>query len=253
MNDLLLERYNLGELGPGEKARVESVLAADSRLADRAARLRRSDKEIRDALPAALKWEEIQKKASPWHGPLGSGARGLRFSRPALGLCMAAVLAAVLFPAFWFFRRGGGEQERAKGSTELAVYLKTPDGEARVRDNTVVREGSTVQLAYMSAESRYGVIFSLDGRAALTLHYPSTAEGSTRLVSGRRTALAEAYTLDDAPDYEIFFFVTSPRAVDVEEILALAGRLAQNPETALRRGREVFRNYELQTLTLRKD
>ncbi|MDR1932202.1 MAG: hypothetical protein LBQ57_05165, partial [Spirochaetales bacterium] len=199
MNDLMLERYNLGELAPWEKADVEAALAADSSLAGRVAELRRSDEEILAAMPAALSAAEIQKKAALRK----SGGRTPRLRRPVMGLCAAALLAALILPAFWFSRQDG-EEERAKGNTELAVYLKTGGGDERVQNDTVVREGNTVQLAYMSAESRYGVIFSLDGRSAVTLHYPYAAGQSTRLVSGRRTALAEAYTLDDAPDYEIF-------------------------------------------------
>ena len=257
MTDLDLERYNLRDLEDREKETIENALAADPSLAERAAALRRQDEEIRAALPAALRWEAIAMKAAG--APRMAGkilehragkARVLRFPRRAFGLAAAAILAAAILPAFWFTR--GGE-ERAKGNTELSVYVKTPGGDERIRNNTVIREGNTVQLAYMSAEERYGVIFSLDGRAAVTLHYPYTADDSTRLVSGRRTALAEAYTLDDAPDYEMFFFVTSLSPVNANTVLALAGELAKNPKTALQRGREVFRNYELETLILKKE
>ena len=256
MNDLDIERYHLGELEGREKERMEAAFAADSVLAEKAAALRRQDEEIRAALPAALSWEAIEKKAAAKTGrsipALRAGkARILRFPRPVISLAAAAILAAVLLPSFWLTR--SGEEERAKGNTELSVYLRTPGGEERVRNNTVVREGNTVQLAYMSAEERYGVIFSLDGRSAVTLHYPYTAAGSTKLVPGQRTALTEAYTLDDAPDCEIFFFVTSSRPINAGEVLALAAELAKTPPTALQRGRQVFRNYELQTLALKKE
>jgi hypothetical protein len=97
------------------------------------------------------------------------------------------------------------------------------------------------------------VIFSIDGRSALTLHYPYAVSGNTELVPGRRTALEEAYTLDDAPDCEIFFFVISDKPVDAAAVMDRAGRLAGSPRTALERGPRVFAGYELKTVFLRKE
>jgi hypothetical protein len=247
MNELLLERYNLGELTPEEKTEVEAALAADPSLAKRIAEIRRSDAEIRAAMPAALILRAIGKKA----GSRDGRARG---RGPAVwGLAAAALLVAVILPAFLSVRRDADE-DRAKGSTELSVYLKTASGEAMLQTDTLVRGGDTVQLAYMTAESRYGVIFSVDGRSSVTLLYPDDEkEESAPLVSGRRTALADAYILDDAPDCEIFFFVTSDKPVDTREILTLARQIAKDPKTAVRNGESVFKNYELRTLTLRKE
>ncbi|MDR3201459.1 MAG: DUF4384 domain-containing protein, partial [Spirochaetales bacterium] len=231
---------------------------ADPSTAARIAEIRRSDAEIRAAFPAALSWDAIEKKA----GQTGE-ARHLRqagthgkkaLRRPApWGLAAAALFAALILPVFWYGRQAGDE-ERAKGGAELSVYLKTPTGEAIVQNNTALRAGDTVQLAYMTSGGRYGVIFSVDGRSAVTLLYPEDGAGaeSTRLVPGRRTPLASAYTLDDAPDYEIIFFVTSGEPLDVREILSRAKTLAADPKTAERRGESVFRDYEIQTFTLRK-
>jgi anti-sigma factor RsiW len=247
MNDLMLERYNLGELAPKEKTETEAAAAADSSLAARIAEIRRSDAEIRAAVPAALALDAIERKAR-LHGHSAAPRR----RRPVFwGLAAAALLAAIILPVSWY---SGGDEERAKGSTELSVYLKTPGGEAKVQNNTPLRAGDTVQLAYMTQDNRYGVIFSVDGRSAVTLLYPYEDEGeSTRLVPGRRTPLADAYTLDDAPDYEIIFFVTSGEPLNVREILNLAKTLAKDPKTAAHKGESVFKEYELQTFTLRKE
>jgi hypothetical protein len=105
----------------------------------------------------------------------------------------------------------------------------------------------------MAGAGSYGVIFSIDGRSAVTMHYPYGLSQSTRLIPGKRIALDEAYTLDDAPDYEIFFFVVSSKPLDVSGILKSAEQLARNPETALERSGAVFRGYEVKTLTLRKE
>jgi hypothetical protein len=89
-------------------------------------------------------------------------------------------------------------------------------------------EGNTIQLAYtVPAESRhYGVIFSIDGRSVVTMHYPYRLGQSSLMVSGRRTLLREAYTLDDAPYFEIFVMVISEKPLNTETILERAQEFA---------------------------
>jgi hypothetical protein len=239
---LLLERYNLGEVTPEEEQEIRAALADDSALARRLEALRRSDREIRAAWPAEAIVPRIKNKV---------GAR--RSSFPVLwGLCAAALLLIAALPLIRFARPEFAD-DRAKGGTELSVYLND-DKDTKLANYAVVREGNTVQLAYTAAGGGYGVIFSIDGRSAVTLHYPYSPEQSTRLISGRRILLDEAYTLDDAPDYEIFFFVISDKPLDVREILNRAESLAQNPETAFDGGSAaVFQDYEVRSLILRKE
>jgi hypothetical protein len=110
-------------------------------------------------------------------------------------------------------------------------------------------------LAYVlpPGNEYYGVIFSIDGRSAVTMHYPYGQGQSSLLEAGKRTFLNEAYTLDDAPDFEIFFMVVSRRPLDTSLILKTAGVLAQNPETALRESAGAFKGYEVEALTIRKE
>jgi hypothetical protein len=169
-----------------------------------------------------------------------------------------------------FFSSGasGNLEDRIKGSAEttgLRVYLKTDGETAALADQAIVREGNTVQLAYtvngQPDTRRYGVIFSIDGRSAVTLHYPPVLGADTRLVTGKWTLLEEAYTLDDAPDYEVFFFVVGDKPLDVPVILnsarqfagRLAGQFAGDPEAALKQSPSVFKNYELKTVNVRKE
>jgi hypothetical protein len=245
---LMLERYNLGEVTGEEKALVEAALAGDAGLAERLGELRRSDADIRRG-PAGL---------------TAAGAKPRRRNRaegPRLFLVWGLGAAALaLFTALPLFRAGqfsGLSGERIKGSAdavELRAYLKTEGEQAVPADQAVLREGNTVQLAYtVNGEGRYGVIFSIDGRSAVTLHYPYAPGADTRLVTGKRTLLEESYTLDDAPDYEMFFFVIGDEPLDTPEILDSARYLARNPQTALEQSRSVFEPYELKTLTLRKE
>ena len=93
---------------------------------------------------------------------------------------------------------------------------------------TLLAEGSTVQLAYTVpiGEEYYGVIFSIDGRSEVTMHYPYRMGQSPLLVSGRQTLLNEAYTLDDAPGYEIFVMVVSTEALEAASVLRTARSIA---------------------------
>lgn len=242
ISHLLLERYNLGEVTPEEKQKVGAALADDSVLALRLEELRRSDREIRAAQSVVGLIPAIRKKASP-----------RRFTLPVLwGLCAAALLVIAVLPFTRSPHMSSVEEDRAKGSTELSVYLKD-NKDTKLADYAILHAGNTIQLAYTVQSGAYGVIFSIDGRSAVTLHYPYSPQQSTRLFSGKRILLDEAYTLDDAPDFEIFFFVISDMPLDVKEILRSAETLARNPKTAVDQSTPLFRDYELKTITLRKE
>jgi hypothetical protein len=264
----LLERYHLGEVTADERAAVEAALAGDAGLADSITALERSDQEIRRRYPQGTGFPEGAGK-SP-------GNRGL----PPLvwGLCAAALILVIALPAFLLFRSpagffagSGSLADRIKGNpggygpdgsfAELSVYLKSEPGSGPgpegtgLADGTVLHEGNTVQLAYMvsGGAEQYGVIFSIDGRSALTVHYPYREGQSARLITGRRIALDEAYTLDNAPDYELFFFVVSYMPVDVKGILDSAAALARNPGRALEEGKRVFASHTLRTVKIGKE
>jgi hypothetical protein len=255
---LTLERYNLGEVTGEEKVLVEAALAENTGLAERLAELRRSDAEIRRGFVSGRYF-------------IGAGRDG-RQKRPPRsilwGLGAVALALFIALPFLWVRLSSSGLvgnlEDRIKGSAEtmeLRVYLKTDGETAALADQAILREGNTVQLAY-TVNGRpdtglYGVIFSIDGRSAVTLHYPPVLGADTRLVTGRWTFLEEAYTLDDAPDCEVFFFVVGGEPLDVPVILnsarQFAGQLAGNPEAALERSRSVFKNYEVKTVNLYKE
>jgi hypothetical protein len=262
ISGLLLERYNLGEVTGEEQALVEAALAEDPENAARLAEIRRSDVDIRRGFASGRYFIRA-----------GRGGRHKRPPRSILwGLGAVALALFIALPFFGprFFPSGffGAPGDRIKGGVEataLRVYLKTDGETAAPADQTALREGSTVQLAYAvdgrPDTRRYGVIFSIDGRSAVTLHYPPVVGADTRLVTGKWTLLEEAYTLDDAPDYEVFFFVVGGEPLDVPALLQaarqfagrLAGQLAGDPQAALEQSPSAFKNYELKTVNVRKE
>ena len=238
---LRLEQYRLGELSPEDRRALDKVLAEDSALRSGLENLDKSDDELRRLFPLEhLRLEEgFQKPKTFRHDK-----RLLMYGGIAAG-----VLICVLLPVLYFTRSNPGTLgDRAKGSggelqsirtsaagaassgTELSLFL-LGNQESPLPDKAVLREGNTVQLAYtIPAGEYYGVIFSIDGRSELTMHYPYRRGQTSQLVSGRRTFLNEAYILDDAPDFEIFVMVVSRQPLDTEAVLLEARRNAENVE-----------------------
>jgi hypothetical protein len=280
----LLERYHLGELTADEQAAVEAALAEDPGLAASVADLEQSDAEIRRRYPLHIVFPERVRESAGKSGRVSPRKFPVLPGFPALawGLCAAALILVVALPALFLFRSPAGVPsgfpsvntdgsvpltDRIKGNgqegsfTELSVYLKTDlktgqgTEEQSLAEEAALREGDTIQLAYIvpGGVEQYGVIFSIDGRAALTVHYPYRTGQSARLITGRRIALDEAYTLDDAPDYEIFFFVSADKPLDVEKILESAAELARNPGASMEAGKQVFQQYQLRTVKIRKE
>ena len=273
----LLERYNVDEVMAEERAALEQALATDETLAGRLAALRESDAAIRERyLPAGT------ERAFPVRRRLATQL--LRHvPRRMAAVATAVATVCLVVSALWGLRDRLPEGDRAKGGlpeTSLAVYLKTDaaspealsvsDAASPSNGRVTLHEGDTIQLAYTAVAPGdananspvYGVIFSIDGRSALTLHYPSMADamadGAARLESGKRTALNEAYTLDDAPRFEVFFMVVSAEPPDVKAVLDKARLLAEEAsqdrfaEDAAAASARVFPGFEVKAVVIYK-
>ena len=291
----MLERYRLGEMLPGDRKAVEEILAADESLRSRLAALEESDRELRGFM---VPLEELGSTRTYTNEKkeFKVRVRIFRVARSKIPIVVAAAILLCFFlPVMYYLRvrnalepvnglsvAAGEPNDRAKGTalteTELSVYLKSEsefqfsDSETPLADSkstlaypAVLHEGNTVQLAYTApAGDYYGVIFSIDGRAEVTMHYPYRRGQSSRLVSGRKTFLDEAYTLDDAPAYEVFVMVISGEPLDVEAVLLDAQRIAAaadllSVDLRTTEGRkkafgpgEVFEGCEVETLTVLK-
>ena len=260
ISTFLLERYHIGEVTPEEKFLVENALARDAELAAALADLDHSDRDFWQRFPYVT------------HNVIHSDIRRLRRPPPLVwGICAAAVVLIIALPLLFIPRNTAQNtfDDRMKGTSagenaaELSVYLKGnfSGREIKLLDQAGIQTGNTVQLAYRvqpeDSGERYGVIFSIDGRSSVTMHYPYSLGQSTQLVAGKAVPLDEAYTLDDAPGYEIFFLVVGDKPLPVRNVLDIARRLALqiagNPQEALRRGTAAFKGYELAVLTLRKE
>jgi hypothetical protein len=87
-----------------------------------------------------------------------------------------------------------------------------------------------VQVAYVAAGRTHGVILSVDGRGAVTLHAPEAGGEPVALAPSGTHSLPRAYELDDAPHFERFFFITADASFALEPVLASARTLAGRPD-----------------------
>lgn len=258
--DFLIEQYLLGELPSESMAQVERSEGFEERVE----RLRRDNERFATRYPAGVYAARIRNQ---YHAEQRDQPHAHRCARtvPMLTFALPGA-AAVLVVGLLLF--GGidvgivspadsqADITRLKGAQpSIALYRADPTAGGRVqrlRDGEAAGAGEVVQLAYNAAEAPYGVIISIDGSGAATLHYPPDPASSPALAPGGEQPLPYAYRLDDAPRFETFYFITSESPFDVSALFAdlrsQAGRIADDPDRTL----QLPRQFETRAITIRK-
>ncbi len=254
--DWKLERFLTGDLPEKEMNEIRELEATDAMLAQRVKMLREDNKAILNKLPFEMLAAKIDAvdagtvTETAVAANLGSAKENAgnaeknapRFSIMKFAAAAVFVLAVALV-AFLAQRETsmmnervgsdvaavGGPQNtqvalvetqsdtRIKGmDARMEVWKKTPAGIVQLNDLDSVGEGDEIQLRYSVPEKCFGLLFSMDGNGALTLHM-GNGEKAIELAPGKMNSLPFAYKLDDAPYFEKFFFVTSPKEFAVEE------------------------------------
>jgi anti-sigma-K factor RskA len=242
--DWILEQYHLGELAASEQELVEEQLVSNTALVARLEALKRSDQEILAAYTPAWFTQRVEQRIQKsrahqqsnrtyWIRPANWMA-GLRHSwRLAVPTMAAAIVLLILVLPGREERvlPDSGDQfasVRTKGiQTHLNIYRSDKGLLQILSDSTTVNMGDTLQISYVAAEARYGVILSIDGHRSVTLHHPPQTSSDTQIQQAEERFI-RSYVLDDAPNFERFYFVTSNTPIDVQEILT-AARLANSP------------------------
>jgi hypothetical protein len=262
--DWLLERIALDELPPGQTDELARRMAADPTAQARLAALRASNQEIVSALPPAQVAAEVERRRRVARAAEPAQPRPRAWLAAAGAMATAAaVLALVLLPG-----RDGGrglvppdEITRVKGEPQLLIHRKRGEEVERLERDALVRAGDLLQIAYVAAGRAHGVILSIDGAGAVTLHHPTAPDGETALASRGAVELAHAYELDDAPGFERFFFVTAAPAsdrpaggpVDVTLVLDQARALARDPAAARSAPLALPDSFQQASFLLRKE
>ncbi len=237
VSDYLLERFVLNEL-PSETMREIGKLAeSDGSVRERIQAIKQSDEAILEEFPveemtAAIihrhhvrQLEEVEKRQkamSGWWKPLLIGA-------PILALLLATVLINP-FPA------GGGsnpyidplEVTRIKGIKPFIFVYRQNGAQIEImQPGAAAKENDVLQVSYVASQAPYGVIVSLDGRGVVTPHLPNTVNAppeATALQPTGEILLPYAYKLDNAPKFEIFFFVVSLRPIRIQDVIDAASK-----------------------------
>jgi hypothetical protein len=235
--EMLVEQLVLQELPAEQREEVLGRLRQEEGGMERLQALRASNGEILAAYPADQLAAQIKRRAACVTAPRRF-QMPLSWAVPALST--AAACALLLWIATPFGLHGftashraettqsKAEATRTKGEPRLFVYRKRASGVEELGSMAEVRPKDVLQLRYLSSGARYGVIFSVDGRGSVSLHFPETAEASTALEDGAAHTLPYAYELDDAPGFERFFFVTSSAPIDVKMVLEKGRKLGSD-------------------------
>ncbi len=261
----LLERFLLGELPRRERRRLEQELASNSGLRSALEELKRSDRRILSSYPADQVIPQILKKAALAR-PAAATPRSRRLVWVAVpALALALLLMFVLPPLLrqrldlGDYRRTGdyvgvkGDGTAPAALPRLEIFRRGPDGRSEMlADGGLSRAGDLLQLAYFPGASAHGMILSIDGAGAVTLHFPDREENPTALQRGRRVLLPRAYELDQAPRFERFFFVTWDRPLPAAAIMNKARQLAASGERALTAPLDLPGGYGQASLLIRK-
>jgi anti-sigma factor RsiW len=216
--DWLLERLAAGELPAPEAARLRARLEAEGGLA-RLSALEASSREILAAHPPAAVAAEVQRRARR-----SEPAPARRLIFPS-ALALGVTGLAVLFATGVISRQRAGtqldvEETTARGlQPHLQLYRKQGQAVERLKDGASARAGDLVQIAYLAAGRRFGVIASVDAGGGVTLHLPERAGPAARLQSGKAVALPGAFELDASPGFERFVFVTGDEPFGTAEVL----------------------------------
>jgi len=247
--DWLVERAALDEVPPASRGRIER---ADPReLADRVAALREdsaAELTTHPAGPAVAQIEaQIDARRAAEARRRAERQRARRLGWLGIATSAAAVLVVIRFvPDGAATDRPGGveaphargithdEATRVKGVPRLTAFRQVGDRAERLERDVLVHAGDLLQLRYDAGGQGYGMIASVDGAGAVTLHFPSSEDAppEATAVSTKTTTLPNAYALDDAPRFERFFFLTANEPIDLRHSLDALRALARRADSA---------------------
>lgn len=235
--DWKIERFLTGDLPEEEMKRIRNLEATDEIFAQRIKMLREDDKAILNKLPFETLSEKIAEAKD-----IADAARGreiaMNFKFVKLAAAAVFVMAVALVALLSqrnvvvtgtdvAYVNGGAPAQvalietqsdtRIKGmEARMEVWKKTPAGIVQMSDLDEAREGDEIQLRFAVPEKCFGLLFSMDGNGALTMHMGDGAK-AIELAPGKMNSLPFAYKLDNAPHFEKFFLVTSQKEFAVDE------------------------------------
>jgi len=201
---------------------------------DAIAALAKDDARVLERLPPSTFAANVKAAAKGSRGEheVGPGRfRRALLATPAVAAAAAVLVVALPEPAADVDGIAAVDRLKGAGAPALEVFVDAPAGPQALADGAAVRAGDTLQLRLLARGAAHGVVVSLDGRGAVTRHFP---DGTSTLLPAGSSPLPFSFELDDAPGFERFFLVTSDKPLDVVAVEQAAKALAltKTPEAA---------------------
>lgn len=256
-----LERYLLGELPPSRIKEITKLAQENPDIRKEIERLKHANAEILKQHPPETMLPEILKQYEKNRYQTRIREKSSPFTLKRLLYATPVIASAVILIFVVFFNNGTspdftrikGEESLDFTKTQIIIYKKNNNVIELLKNGDQVSPGNLLQLAYIPARKTHGVIFSIDGNGIVTLHHPESKSDSSILKQEKKILLSSAYELDNAPDFERFFFITATEEIEVQSILAKAETLALSPASAKTSNLELPESYNQFSILLKKE
>lgn len=224
---LRLEQLALGEA----KAKSASQHPTDDQAV---VALQHSNVEILQRYPPPQVAEEISRRMRQMQGNEAIARRRRLLPWVLVGLPAAAALLLTLEAPREVSPQGSQtspEITRVKGlAPQLHIHRKRTQGAEKLPAGAFTRAGDLLMLSYVAGDQPYGMILSLDGGGTITFHLPQGGGRAASLDASGENALPNSYELDNAPNFERFFFVTGLRPFSQDDVTQAVQVLANDPD-----------------------
>ncbi|MDC7124626.1 MAG: hypothetical protein PQJ46_03610 [Spirochaetales bacterium] len=265
-DNIFIEKFRLNEITEDEMKILEEEFSDEQELKVEVDKIKASDTEILEKYKpkdVALAIES-RIKVDDSVG-LAKNKKNILFFTKAVKITSIAAAAVLVFIfGFSFYKPATStgnwasssdvvSTERVKGlKPSLEIYRRVGDDVEMLSNRAHVSARDLLQIEYIAGSSSYGVIFSIDGRGLVTLHYPLRSGVVAKLDTDGAVLLPYSYELDDAPGFERFFFVAGGAEFDIDKVLYAAYTLASHGSAAKRGFLDIPENYYQTTILLRK-
>ncbi len=256
-----IERYLLGELPPSRMEEIAQLIQKNPDLNKEIDNVKQNDAEVLKKHPIETMLPGILKKYEENRQRVRAKERATPITLKRFLYAAPVVASALILFFVVFFKdstipgltRIKGDESLDFTKTQVIVYRKGRGRIELMKDRSQVKAGDLLQLGYIPAGKKHGVIFSIDGNGVVTLHYPESRDGSSLLKQERKNLLSSAYELDDAPGFERFFFITAMEVIDVADMLKKAESLALSPASARTANLELPGSFNQFSILLSKE
>ncbi len=250
ISDLMIERYLLRELPEKQLIELDRLRKKSPEIKSRIEKIQESDREIVEKYPQHDIVAGIRRRYDDLDTASGKEIAASKpvYRRFMLPSALIAAAAVVLFfvlpviktPVSEVVVNDTGTTRIKSNNSRIYLYRKNNNNIEILKNGSVAGKGDLLQIAYSSFKDMYGIILSIDGNGTVTLHYPADRDGSTKLTMGKKVLLDNSYELDDAPDFERFFFITSEQSLNVSYIIHAAGLLAMDKGKVLKDDIDIY-------------